>query len=839
MPLSNKGWDETASCSTDLRRQSRCRPALTDTRAQARGDTRMASDESDGKAGKSADDVRDEFEEKMDRLRRQYERDLHSFRYEIEEREYRLKAYEDKFNKIKQPPLLYAYVVRKEGPDLDGNQVVVARATELLKVSTGLMDKSQLGVGQYVWVHPQTYAIVEGSAVRNEGVIAKVADMMDGKLVKAIAKENDMTFFNVSIADVLSKWVGESERIIKEIFRQAHEKKPSIVFFDEIEALFTVRGMMDTSGVHKNIIAQILSEMDGLVELHDVFVIGATNRADLVDPALLRPGRFDEIIEIPRPDRKAAEEILRIYLNEDLPTAASLDEAYGGHKEAVDALRRFVLDELYGENKWVKVKLDAEAKEAIKTVKRKDIISGAIIEAIVTTAKKNFVKRGIQLKNDDRTQEGLTMKDLDMAIDEESKEHAITEMYVYEKRQREVFRTGADPMVGGRMKKMVQGTEHEYTLYCRKMGTMGFDPHMMALDLLRDSDLHLAGEFITNGSRVYYDVGHFEVSTAETTNFHDVVIWEKAGEKILDWLRRIMEEKYTGDMKIHAFKNNTSPDGTSYGSHENYCVSRDVPFPGQFIRDLVPHLATRIIYTGAGDIVRGKYVLSPMAFLTSQVVSGETMHDTGILNTRDEPHADGRLWRRLHVIVGDALMNETAIMLRHFVTSGVLQLMEDGRLDDVPRLKDPIRDLWHNVEIRNPEQWKVELEDGRIVSPIDIQRYYLEKIESIVKDDWEKRALRTFEEVLDGLEYRRSKELAHRIEWLDRWFAIQEAGEKKAGPDVDMMACKQYSEIGAERSLFFKRQRAGLVGRITDDDTIKKAIQEPPKDTRAARRWVA
>src|SRR2546425_176133 len=468
MPLSNKGWDEAAACSTDSRPESGCRRVLNDSRAQARGDPKMASDEGDGKVSKSAEEVRDEFEEKMDRLRRQYERDLHSFRYEIEEREYRLKAYEDKFNKIKQPPLLYAYVVRKEGPDLDGNQVVVARATELLKVSTGLVDKSQLGVGQYVWVHPQTYAIVEGSAVRNEGVIAKVVDMLDGKLVisvegdmekrlidcdktllvKAIATENDMTFFNVSIADVLSKWVGESERIIKEIFRQAHEKKPSIVFFDEIEALFTVRGMMDTSGVHKNIIAQILSEMDGLVELHDVFVIGATNRADLVDPALLRPGRFDEIIEIPRPDRKAAEEILRIYLNEDLPTAESLDETYGGHKEAVDALRRFVLDELYGENKWVKVKLDAEAKEAIKTVKRKDIISGAIIEAIVTTAKKNFVKRVILLKKTERKKEGLTMKDLEMAIDEESKEHAITEMYVYEKRQREVFRTGADPMVG-------------------------------------------------------------------------------------------------------------------------------------------------------------------------------------------------------------------------------------------------------------------------------------------------------------------------------------------------------------------------------------------------------
>ncbi len=387
------------------------------------------------------------------------------------------------------------------------------------------------------------------------------------------------------------------------------------------------------------------------------------------------------------------------------------------------------------------------------------------------------------------------------------------------------------------MHKMVQGTEHEYTLFCRKMGSMGFDPHTLALDLLRESDLHLAGEFITNGSRVYYDVGHFEVSTPETSNFHDLVIWEKAGEKILDWLRRVMEEKYTaGGTKIHAFKNNTSPDGTSYGSHENYCVSRDVAWPSRYIRELVPHLATRFIYTGAGDIIRGKFVLSPMAFLTSQVISGETMHDTGILNTRDEPHADGRRWRRLHVIVGDALMNETAIMLRHFTTSAVLQLMEADALSDVPRLKDPVRDLWHNVETRNPEQWRVELEDGSVVSPIDVQRYYLGKIESLVEDDWEHRALRIYEEVLDDLENRRSREAARRVEWVDRYFAIQEAAEKKAGPDVEMMACKQYSEIGAERSLFYKRQRQGLVDRITDDETIKRAIREPPEDTRAKLR---
>src|SRR2546427_3934444 len=387
------------------------------------------------------------------------------------------------------------------------------------------------------------------------------------------------------------------------------------------------------------------------------------------------------------------------------------------------------------------------------------------------------------------------------------------------------------------MGKRVHGTEHEYTLFCRKMGTLGFDPHVLALDLLRESDLHLAGEWIKNGSRAYYDVGHFELSTCEVSNPTDLVTWEKAGEKILDWLRKVMEDKYTaGGVKIHAFKNNTSPDGTSYGSHENYCVSRDLAFPQEYVRALVPHLATRFIYTGAGDILDGKYVLSPMAYLTSTVVSGETMHDTGLLNTRDEPHADARRWRRLHVIVRDAVMNETAILLPHFGTPSVLELMEKGMLAGAPKLKSPVDDVWHNVEIRDPGKWKVHLENGSVVSPIDVQRYYLGKIEGILDGDADKRAFRLFEEVLDGLESKSSKDLARRIEWLDRWYAIQDATQDDAGPDVEVSAWQHDSEDGEERSLFYKRQRKGLGGRGTADDRVLRAIQEPPTDTRAALR---
>ncbi len=384
---------------------------------------------------------------------------------------------------------------------------------------------------------------------------------------------------------------------------------------------------------------------------------------------------------------------------------------------------------------------------------------------------------------------------------------------------------------------MVQGTEHEYTYYSRNMSRLGVDPHVLALDLLRESDLHAAGEWLTNGSRGYYDVGHLEISTAETSNFRDVIVWEKAGEKVVDWLRKVVEEKHMGpDARLWAFKNNTSPDGTSYGSHENYCVSRKVPFPEAFVRELVPHLITRFAYTGAGDLVDGKYVLSPMVYLTSSLVSGETMHSTGVLNTRDEPHALPHRWRRLHLLIGDALMNETALLLRHFTTSAILQLMEDNALGDVPLLADPLKDMWHNVEHMNPERWRVTLKDGTHISPLEIQRYYLEKVETRVETEAERVAFRIWEEVLEDLEARRSRKLARRVEWLDRFFAIREAAEAKDALDVEMMACKQYSEVGQDRGLFYRRQTAGALDRIVDDAAIKEAVYEPPADTRAALR---
>ncbi|RLG43513.1 MAG: AAA family ATPase, partial [Thermoproteota archaeon] len=133
-------------------------------------------------------------------------------------------------------------------------------------------------------------------------------------LAKAVANESEANFISVKGPEILSKWVGESEKAIREIFRKARQSAPAIIFFDEIDSIAPVRGSAGDSRVTERIISQLLTEMDGLEELRKVVVIAATNRPDLVDPALLRPGRFDRLIYVPPPDYKARVEILKIHM---------------------------------------------------------------------------------------------------------------------------------------------------------------------------------------------------------------------------------------------------------------------------------------------------------------------------------------------------------------------------------------------------------------------------------------------------------------------------------------------------------------------------------------------
>ncbi len=174
-------------------------------------------------------------------------------------------------------------------------------------------------------------------------------------IAKAVAKMTESNFISIKGPELLSKWVGESEKGVREIFRKARQAAPCIIFFDEIDALVPRRGGMDSHAT-ENVVSQILTEIDGLEELHNVLIIGATNRLDMMDPALLRPGRFDRIIEVPRPDAAGRMNILEIHTRKK-PLAGDVDlgrlvELTGGltgaeiaavaNRAAMAALKRYM-----------------------------------------------------------------------------------------------------------------------------------------------------------------------------------------------------------------------------------------------------------------------------------------------------------------------------------------------------------------------------------------------------------------------------------------------------------------------------------------------------------------
>lgn len=208
-------------------------------------------------------------------------------------------------------------------------------------------------------------------------------------------------FLNIKGPELLSKFVGETERQIRAIFDQARkaaaEDRPVVIFFDEMEALFRTRGTGVSSDVETMIVPQVLAEIDGVESLRNVVIIGASNREDMIDPAILRPGRLDVKIRINRPDAAAAEEILARHLTADLPLAPAELAAHGGDREATAAsLRRVVIETLYARNDATAVLEITEAHAVSGTSTRilhlADLTSGAMLAAIVSRAKTASIK---------------------------------------------------------------------------------------------------------------------------------------------------------------------------------------------------------------------------------------------------------------------------------------------------------------------------------------------------------------------------------------------------------------------------------------------------------------
>jgi proteasome-associated ATPase len=251
-------------------------------------------------------------------------------------------------------------------------------------------------------------------------LIAKaVANSIAKKMGNATGRDVKSYFLHVKGPELLNKYVGESERQIREVFKKAKEKAqegmPVIVFFDEMDSLFRTRGTGVSSDVESTIVPQFLAEIDGVERLRNVIVIGASNRQDLIDPAVLRPGRLDVKIRVDRPDRRSAKDIFGKYLRPDLPydnpTSEPIDALIAG---LIDR----VVEQMYStseENRFLEVTYANAEKE---TLYFKDFVSGALIEGVVARAKKYAIKRAI------RTGEGgVRAEDLIAAARDEFREH--------------------------------------------------------------------------------------------------------------------------------------------------------------------------------------------------------------------------------------------------------------------------------------------------------------------------------------------------------------------------------------------------------------------------------
>lgn len=246
-------------------------------------------------------------------------------------------------------------------------------------------------------------------------LIAKaVANSLAKKVAASIGEDKGRSYFvNIKGPELLNKYVGETERQIRLVFERAREKSdegwPVIVFFDEMDSMFRTRGTGVSSDMESTVVPQLLAEIDGVEGLENVIVIGATNREDLIDPAILRPGRLDVKIRIDRPDAHAARQVFLRYLNEEIPL---------GEGETVDQMVSAAVDEMYrvdDDNRFLEVTYANGDKEVLYF---KDFASGAMIENIVRRAKKSAVKRVI-----DGGSRGITSDDLISAVRSEFTEH--------------------------------------------------------------------------------------------------------------------------------------------------------------------------------------------------------------------------------------------------------------------------------------------------------------------------------------------------------------------------------------------------------------------------------
>lgn len=296
-------------------------------------------------------------------------------------------------------------------PSTDAQELVLEEVPDITYSNIGGLS-SQIALMrdavELPFLHPEVYReheltppkgiLLYGPPGNGKTLIAKaVANSLATRAAELSGKSKKTGYFlNIKGPELLDKYVGETERQIRDIFSAAREKaqagNPVVVFFDEMESLFRTRGTGRSSDVETTIVPQLLAEIDGVESLDNVIVIGATNREDMIDPAVLRPGRLDVKIRINRPDRKGATEIFALYLTEGLPINDEEVTRAGSKQAAIETMIETVVEALFSadpKNRYIRVNLENGVS---RWLTRGDFLSGAVVRNIVDHAKKQAIK---------------------------------------------------------------------------------------------------------------------------------------------------------------------------------------------------------------------------------------------------------------------------------------------------------------------------------------------------------------------------------------------------------------------------------------------------------------
>lgn len=398
------------------------------------------------------------------------------------------------------------------------------------------------------------------------------------------------------------------------------------------------------------------------------------------------------------------------------------------------------------------------------------------------------------------------------------------------------------------MRRRIFGLETEYGITCTLRGQRRLTPDEVARYLFRSVVAwgRSSNVFLENGGRLYLDVGsHPEFATPECDSIMDVVLYDRAGDAILNDLvvnaeKRLHDEGIRGT--IYLFKNNTDSAGNSYGCHENFLVHRSAE-PDDYLSSFIPFLVSRQIYAGAGKILstpKGPvYALSQRAEHIWEDVSSATTRSRPIINTRDEPHADAEEFRRLHVIVGDTNMSEYATFLKVGTAACVLRMLEER--PEIFRdltLENPIRAI-REISSDMTCRRLVRLKNGKEMSALDFQSYFLnlalEFESSHGFDELETSALREWVTVMEALETD-PMVLDDRIDWVIKYQLLTRYCERH-NVSLDSMQAQavdlQYHDIDTSRGLFHKLTSRGLVRQMVDDASVDHAKNWAPTSTRA------